>query len=238
MRACVVSGTREVELQWPKAQKNRGTVRRRYLNIDSPLKLPKSDVQLESRKRWIAKRAEVVNQVVEDLTLGSFGEVMTKLAESRGYLLLKKNELVLTVSDCIALRDWTGVANNGLHRMKQAIESLRPVLRGLLLPSCIRNKVRIEERRGVILPRVVEVSCTLTRKGNLEGMRSFIYVEYPGQLIANMIKSAILNGELMDSNSFSALDDKIVILIGIGKAASDLIQYARVVNRRKGNNRL
>ena len=53
-----------------------------------------------------------------------------------------------------------------------------------------------------------------------------------------MIKSAVLDGELMDSNSFSALDDKIVVSIGIDKAASDLIQCARVVNRRKGNNRL
>ena len=75
---------------------------------------------------------------------------------------------------------WTGVANNGLHRIKQAIKSLRPVLRGVLLPPSIRNRVRIEERRGVILPRVVEVSCTLSRKGNTQGMRSFIYVEYPG----------------------------------------------------------
>ena len=42
----------------------------------------------------------------------------------------------------------------------------------------------------------------------------------------------------MGSLEFSSLVDKIVISIGLDKAASDLIETVRVCNRRQGNSRL
>ena len=69
-------------------------------------------------------------------------------------------------------------------------------------------------------------------------MRTFFYVKYPGQLVANMIASAVVDGTYMDSFEFSSLVDKIVISIGLDKAASDLIETVRLCNRRQGNSRL
>ena len=99
----------------------------------------------------------MLDSMVNDLSLGHFQDVMTAISKKRGYLFLKQNDLTLSVHDCIALRDYVGVANNGLHRIKQSIESLCPVLRGVLLPANMHNKVRMEDRKGLVLPRVVEV---------------------------------------------------------------------------------
>ena len=53
---------------------------------------------------------------------------------------------MMEIADCIALRDYVGVGTNGLNRIKQAIEALVPVLKNLLLPLSIKNKVSLSNK--------------------------------------------------------------------------------------------
>ena len=142
---------------------------------------------------------------------------------------------MLETANCIALRDYVGVGTNDLNRIKQAIEALVPVLKNVLPPPSIKNKASLSYNQGVILPRVVEVSCSITQRSSRREMRPFFYCEYPAQLLANMIRLVIVDNAWEDSFSFSSLRDKVVVAMGIDKSDLDLIQTIRVCNRKKGN---
>ena len=130
-----------------------------------PRRTPTIDVRAKSLRIWLGERASIVNSLVDDLSFGHFGDIMKHVAEDRGYLVLDKNKLMLSVANCIALRDYFGVANNGLQRLKQSIEALAPVLKGLLLPPNVHNKVGLVEKKGVILPCVVEAMLYTHEEG-------------------------------------------------------------------------
>ena len=85
------------------------------------------------------------------------------------------------------------------------------------------------------MPRVVEVSCSITQRSSRREMRPFFYCEYPAQLLANMIRLVVVDNAWEDSFSFSSLRDKVVVAMGIDKSDLDLIQTIRVCNRKKGN---
>ena len=61
------------------------------------------------------------------------------------FALIEGASLLLSVNDCITVRDHVGLGNNGLHHLKQAIEALVPFLKGVLIPPLIINKVACEE---------------------------------------------------------------------------------------------
>ena len=105
----------------------------------------------------------MITEVVGFTLRGFFEEILKKIADSRRYLIVCKDNLMLEIADCIALRDRVGVGINGLNRIKQAIEALVPVLKNLILPPSTKNKVSLSDKKGVILPRVVEISCKITQ---------------------------------------------------------------------------
>ena len=84
-----------------------------------PRRTPIIDVRAKSPRIWLGKHARIVNSLVDDLSFGHFGDIMKRVAEDRGYLVLDKNKLMLSVANCIGLCDYVGVANNGLQRLKQ-----------------------------------------------------------------------------------------------------------------------
>ena len=97
-------------------------------------------------------------------------EVLKCLAERLGLTALDSASDSFSLCDCIALRDWIQTSNNGIERMKIAIEAIAPVLAGLLIPPQICLKMSREEKVGVVRSRVVKLDSVITRAGNRRDM--------------------------------------------------------------------
>ena len=65
---------------------------------------------------------------------------MKYVAKQHGYIMVRKTKFGLTVPEVLAMRDHMKVSTNTLHRMKQAVETFAPLLRGFI-PTAIRQKV-------------------------------------------------------------------------------------------------
>ena len=55
------------------------------------------------------------------------------IAHISGFLIVDHNELLLSVAQHVAVSDHVGTDTNSIYQLKQAIEALLPVLKGLLL---------------------------------------------------------------------------------------------------------
>ena len=137
--------------------------------------------------------------------------------------------------DCIALRDWIQTSNNGIERLKTGIETIAPVLSGLLIPSQIRLKMSREEKVGVVRSRVVELDCVITRAGNRRGMCAHYFCENPMQLIMNMLQACIINRDFQNSSEFCGHLNIIFVALSGNKSDNDYVFVVRIFNRRKGN---
>ena len=106
-----------------------------------------------------------------------------------------------------------------------------------MLPPCICRKIVLKEEEEVIPSKHVEVNVTLDKKGNKHGMRSYIYVEMAMQLFCNMMAKLLIDGRFQASQSFSNLEDKIVVVIDLDKSDSDIVLTIRICNRKEDNSR-
>ena len=233
---CTEPGTDEFVLKWKRAD-GAQSCSTRYTRLKRR-SLLKTDASDSSRKRWVSTKARELIDLVGSVSKEHFGSILKMIGHRSGFIVVDHGELMLSVAQCVAIRDHIGTGSNGLYRLKQALEALLPVLKGLLIPPNIRNKMSIKEREGVVPLWVAEVNCTITQKGNRRGMCTYYYCEYPAQLIANMIRRMFLDGAYEESFSFSSLNDKLVVAIGIDKSDKDLVGTMRICNRKKGNSGL
>ena len=188
-----------------------------------------------SRKVWLYMKARELSSSFEYLSKTKMTTILAIIARKHGFALIEEASLLLSVADCIAVRDHVGLGNNGLHRLKQAIEALVPFLKGILIPPSIINKVACEERSGVIPCRVYEMNCLLNKKLNKRNMCTFFFCENVGQLLADMQRSTFKAGEHEDSVTFSSMENKLISSIGIDKGGNNLLATMRDCNRRRGN---
>ena len=97
--------------------------------------------------------------------------VMLKIiAKKSGLFMARKTDLQLSLPQCIAMQDHFKGGTNSLYRIKQALKTFAPDLKGTLLPSNIRHHVSLMERDGVILSKAVDINCVITKIGNKRGM--------------------------------------------------------------------
>ena len=106
-----------------------------------------------------------------------FGSILKMIRHSSCFIVVDQRELMLSVAQCVVIGDHIGTGSNGLYRLKQALEALLPVLKGLLIPPNIRNKMTIKEPEGVVPSRVAEVNNTITQKGNRRGLCTYYYTQ-------------------------------------------------------------
>ena len=110
-----------------------------------------------------------------------------------------------------------------------------PVLKGILLLLNIWHHVSVMERDGVVPSKMVQVLCTVNKKGIEKGMKIFYYCTSPVQLLANMIKRMFLDNTFQDSQDFSLLINLIIIYIGFDKSDSDFVGTWCPCNCKNGN---
>ena len=101
------------------------------------------------------------------------GRLLKMIGHISGFFIVDYGELLLSVAQCVAIRDHIRTSSNSLYQLKQALEGLLLVLKDLLIPPNIQNKVLEKEREGVVPSWVVEVSCTISRKGNCIRMYTY-----------------------------------------------------------------
>ena len=74
--------------------------------------------------------------------------VICRTAKKYNLLCDEEKKLLLDVKEVVTLRDLCGMGSNAIYRFKSGLEALRPVLCGLILPSCIKNSLAQFERSG------------------------------------------------------------------------------------------
>ena len=135
--------------------------------------LLKPDTKVQPRNDWSREKVKqleaTVNAISDNNDTQHSQMIFKKLAKKYGYLFLVLEDMPLTAAECVSIRDWVGTVTNGLYRLKQAFETFRPELKGLLLPN-IRKLMSEKEKEGVVPVKVVEVNCTITKKGDRRGM--------------------------------------------------------------------
>ena len=157
---CTEPGTDEFVLKWKRAD-GAQSCSTRYTRLKRR-SLLKTDASDSSRKRWVSTKARELIDLVGSVSKEHFGSILKMIGHRSGFIVVDHGELMLSVAQCVAIRDHIGTGSNGLYRLKQALEALLPVLKGLLIPPNIRNKMTIKEREGVVPSRVAEVNCTIT----------------------------------------------------------------------------
>ena len=142
----------------------------------------------------------------------------------------------------MVLHDHVGTRNNRIYRIKQAIELFCPALKGILLPPNIRHRGSLMERNGVVPSKIVQIRCTVNKKGNKvnkkgnkKGTNTFCYCTSPIRLLDNMIKRMFLDNTFQDNQDFSPLIDMIVVSVGFDKSYLECIGTWCPCNRKNGN---
>ena len=70
----------------------------------------------------------ILNEVYADLVTPILKEIAKKL----GLLVVSRELLQLTPSQCIVVRDYVGTSTNGIYRLKQALDSFLLFTRNLV----------------------------------------------------------------------------------------------------------
>ena len=209
-----------------------------YIKLKSQRSL-KPTAKDSSRQQYVREKVNELESMTSILSDANNDElkraILKKMANRHGFLLLSLEDLKLSPAELVAIRDHVQTGTNGMYRLKQALETFRPELKGKLLPPSIRKLLSDLEKQGVVPVKVVEVNCTITNKGNRRGMCTYHYVGELGHLLEAMIARPILDGTFLDSIDISSLPDTVIVAVGIDKSENDLAGTIRVCNKDKGN---
>jgi len=125
----------------------------------------------------------------------------------------QKKDTGLSIAHRVTAHDHMKVGTNTLYRMKQALETFTPDLKGVI-HSGIFQKVTTLERDGVMPSKVFGVNCTIAKTANNTGIRMFYYCDCPADLPANMCCRMSLDNTFETSQSFSSLFIMLVVAVG------------------------
>ena len=65
--------------------------------------------------------------------------VIEKVGEEQGLIVLKKDEMELSIEDAVILHDHIGYGTNGIYRLESSIKALNKFLN--FISSCIKAKL-------------------------------------------------------------------------------------------------
>lgn len=164
--------------------------------------------------------------------------IFQKLAENHEFQLIRLDSLQFTPEECLVIRDFVGTSTNGMYRLKQALEVLRPELKGKLLPPDLRVLLGELEKTGVVPAICKRVELTVSLDENKKRMCTYYYVSNPGHLLEHQTATSILDGTYQDSFSICSQRNKLIMVWGINKSDTDVTCSMRVCNRKKGNSSL
>ena len=131
LEKCASPGLDAIYLKWLLSDGQQHTTSR-FKRPKGPRRL-KPDVKERSRKDWTTGKAYKLMKLVGCTSKENIGSILKVIAEKSGLLILDHDELLLSVAQHVAVSDHVGTDTNSIYQLKQAIEALLPVLKGLLL---------------------------------------------------------------------------------------------------------
>lgn len=148
------------------------------------------------------------------------------------------DSLEFSPEECYVIREKVGTSTNGMFRLKQVLEVLRPELKGKLLPADIRVILQNLEQEGVVPVICKRIELHVTKDENKKRMCTYYYVSKPGQILELLTMRSILDGTYRDSDAICNREHKLIMVWGADKSDTDVTLSTRVCNRKDGNSSL
>ena len=130
------------------------------------------------------------------------------------------------------------MSSNALYRFKSGLEALRPVLRGMILPSSVKAKLCQFERSGNLpISTILHQVIVSSKDGTLRQMRPHMFILQPWILAELSVDKSILDSSFEQSEAFCTpkYKDVVVFTFNIDKSGSNISCSLRLVNRKGGN---
>ena len=142
---CGDLGTNEVTLKWLRADGWHYSSST-YKKLERLHEL-KIDATESFCKKWINRKVRELMGLVGSVSKEHFGCILKMIVHHSGFLIVDHDKLLLSVVQCVVVRDHVGTGTNGMYRPKQGTKAPLPVLKGLLLLSNIKFLVLKKEKR-------------------------------------------------------------------------------------------
>ena len=212
----------------------------RYIKLPTQAKC-KASSNDKSKKRYVRDKTkamkayfeEIVEQRTEngkELALA----VITKIAHEYDFIVHTKDKFRLFPEEVALIRDAIGTTTNGIYRLKSCLESIRPELRGLLLPSCIKAVLARVDGSDNFENKTVQRECIITKEGTKKGLRPFAFIVHPWEVIARIVEKTKVEGTYKPSETWMKAKNKCVITMNADKG-SDINLSIRCANKEGGN---
>ena len=103
--------------------------------------------------------------------------------------------------------DYVGLSTNKMLKLKQAVEGLSPIIKNLLFPPAMKDRLIEIDREGNI-PSVAKKMLIVTkREGIKKDYRMVWRLQNPGHMIERLVLLSIKDGSFRDGQTFSMLID-------------------------------
>ena len=191
----------------------------------------------------VTRKANEIDEAAEAVFNGKFSDdfiehVFEKLAKRRGLAVFKHEGLQLTIAEIASLRDFCGLSSNKTFKLKQAIEVLRPQLKGVIFVPAIQRRLTELEREGNLPVEVRKQPLIIKKEGNKRDLRIVWWLQEPAKMMERLVNLSVIDGTFEASEEFSSIVGEVVVLWGIDKSAKDTGCAIRIANRKEGNSSL
>ena len=197
----------------------------------------KDNADPQTRKKYIQLKANELqnSDVLKGLSKQHKEQVIQKVADNSGCLLIKYEDLEFSDEEIVVMRNYINVSTNAMYRLKQVLEVLWPELRGKLIPAKIRVILQELENNGVVPAITKRIELQVSGDETKRAMRTYYYVSNPGAILELQTIRSILDGTYQQSFDICNFTNKTIMCWGIDKRDTDLNCAQRVFNRINGN---
>lgn len=190
----------------------------------------KKVLELED-KRVIKKKAKALLHVLGEQS-DQQDAILMEIAKENGYKIFRKEKAELTVTEVIALRDFSLTSQNGVRRIDQF---LRHRLDLSIFPSNFMRRVVEYESKNDTSLAIMQIPLYMSKKEVNKKYCTFFHVKDPFAVLESLVIRAISDGSFEESFTFSSLRDKLVVVFGGDRGGEAFSMLIRVANRAKGN---
>ena len=189
----------------------------------------------QSQRDYVLRKARLVAEYIELIVdENSRAGVVEKMAELRDYVVLKKDQMQLSIQDCVVLRDFIGCSSNGMYRLKSGLAALNLYL-SHIIPSCIKHRFAMFEGTGNLKVDVVQHQLIVTQDDTKHKSLPFSYLLHPWQRVEQMVEKSKSEGTYQASQEWSSLENCSIFTVNIDKGGSDIQAFIRYANKESVN---
>lgn len=195
-----------------------------------------------SQQSFVRRQTKKVNAFIDTIIdqeseLGQemADRVLKQLGEDKNYIIIRKENLELSIEDVVVLRDAMGTSTNAIARLKVTIEALNEHLK--IIPSCIKARLAQYEGSGNLEVHTVKHQLIVTKDESRQKQLPFTYLTRPWQLVQRIVEKITSEASYETSQEWMKLRDKCVFTLNIDKGGDDINTSIRCANMMNGNSK-